>query len=87
MRVSSSTCISTSHNLSQSKGLVKDLQKYSSSISESLQIMDTAGRVSVFPSVATSNALSIARCLAHLSPSEYPEFALCLADESLDGDV
>jgi hypothetical protein len=71
----------------QSKGLVKDLQKYSTSISESLQIMDTAGRVSVFPSVNTSNALSIARCLAQLLPLESPEFALCLADHSLDTDV
>jgi trehalose 6-phosphate synthase len=71
----------------QSKGLVKDLQKYSSSLSESLQIMDTAGRISVFPSVTTSHSLSIARCLAQLPPSQSPEFALCLADDSLDVDV
>jgi hypothetical protein len=71
----------------QSKGLIKDLQRYSSITSETLQIMDTAGRISVFPSVTTSNALSIARCLAHVLPAEHPEFALCLADESLDVDV
>jgi hypothetical protein len=49
--------------------------------------MDTAGRISVFPSVTTSHSLSISRCLAQLPPSQAPEFALCLADDSLDNDV